>query len=753
MKKNFAILVSALTLFATAALAETINRIDVVGNVRVEDETVRSYINVKEGIDYAPEEASRVIKSLYGTGLFNHVEVAWDAGKMTISVQENPLVNKVAFEGNEEIADNRLQEFLTLKPRQVYSQEKVQRDVNTILAYYRQSGRFLAQVNPQLIERDQNRVDVIFSINEGEDTKIKNIRFVGNARFSDSELRTVIRTKESSWWRFLSSADVYDPDQVEVDKEMLRRFYIKSGYADFNVISAVAELTEDKDAFDVLFTVSEGPRYDFGEIDVRLDAVDEDVTRDELFTVLTAKEGNTYNAEVVESDIDDLIDLLGTKGFAFLDVQPAFRRNELEHKIDVSYRLVPGPRVYVNRINVNGNNRTRDNVIRREMRLSEGDAFSTTKIKRSKDRLTYLGYFENVDVRPSETGLPDRVDVDVNVAEQSTGEFSAGAGVSSYEGMLFNVEVNERNFLGKGQKVKLGTTISGRRQDIDFGFTEPYFMGRELAAGVDLFMEERDYEDESSYNTSRKGGALRLGLRLSEYSRDSIRLGYKNTDIKNIDSDTSQFIAEEEGEKSAMTLSNTISYDNRDSYLEPTKGYQVALTTEYAGFGGDIEYLKGILKGSWHREISEGWVFSVGGQLGAVAEMGDDLPVYEMFSLGGNNGLRGFDYSGVGPRDRLTNDALGGKYLVSNTLELTYPMGTEMREMGVNGLIFIDSGMVTDFRDHQDVVDSGEYRVSAGTGFYWKSPLGPLRFEFGIPLVKSKEDETRIFSFSFGTRF
>lgn len=752
MKKQ-AVLATLFASTACIAQAEPIQAIDVTGNVRVEDETILNYIPIASGEEYASNKASIVIKSLYDTGLFHHVEVAWNSGVLNVSVEENPLVNKIAFEGNDEISVKRLEEFLTLKPREVYSSGKVQQDVQTILAYYRQNGHFLAEIKPQLIKRDQNRVDVIFKIEEGGETEIQNINFAGNKRFADADLRTLIRTKESKWWRFLTSSDVYDPDQIEVDKEMLRRFYLKSGYADFQVVSAVAELSKEKDGFDILFTVLEGPQYRFGEVDIRLEAIDEDIDREDLFKKISTKTGNTYNAEIIESDIESLIDALGEKGFAFLDVKPTLIRNEATQTIDVAYTLVPGPRVYVNRIDIKGNGRTRDHVLRREMRLAEGDAFSTTKIKRSKDRLQYLGYFEDVSVRHSETGLPDRVDVDVTVAEQSTGEFSTGAGVSSYEGFLFNLEVKERNFLGKGQKVSVATTLSGRRQDINLSFTEPYFMNREVAAGFDIFAEERDFDDESDYNLQRQGGAVRLGFKMGEYTRDSIRLGYRKTEIKDVDEETSQFIAREEGEKNAITLSNTIAYDNRDSYIDPTRGYMTSLTTEYAGLGGDIEYLKGLAKASWHKKLKEDWVLSLGGQAGAVVELGDTLPVFEMFRLGGNNGLRGFDFSGVGPRDTVADDALGGKYIFSNSLELSYPLGAEMKEMGVKGLIFADGGLVTDFEDHPDVADSGSYRASIGTGFYWQSPMGPLRFEFATPIMKEDEDETRVFSFSFGTRF
>ena len=754
MKKSLftAFLVSSV-LIAQSAFSSVITAINVQGNQRVEAETITTYINVSPGMSYAPALSSKVIKSLYKTGLFSDVNVAMKQGVLVIDVIENPLVNKVTFEGNKEVSDGKLQEITGLKSRAVYNAGKVQRDADAILAYYQQSGHFLTEISPQLIEREHNRVDVVFEIDEGGETEIERVQFVGNTQFTDAQLRTIVRTKETSWWRFLSGNDVYNEHQLEVDKELLRRHYIKNGYADFNVVSVAAELDPSGDRFFITFTLDEGKRYEFGAVDVILKTEEEGLEAESLEQVLYAKEGAIYNGEFVENDIDRLTQTLGERGFAFLNVRPRFTRDELAGIVGVSYHVQPGPRVYVNRINITGNERTRDYVLRREMRLSEGDAFSSTKLKRSKDRLTYLGFFEGVDLRQRETGMPDRVDVDINVTEQSTGEFSAGAGFSSYEGGLFTTEIRERNFLGKGQQVSLGATMSGRRQDIDFKFTEPFFMGRELSAGIDIFNEERDYQDESSYDINRAGMALRFGHRIGEFVRNNIRLGYRQSEITDVDAGTSQFIAQEVGTKDAITLTDTISYDNRDSYLLPTRGYKVGLTTEYSGFGSDIEHIKAIVNSSWHKELKPEWVLSIAGRAGAIWELNDTTPVFEMFRLGGNNGLRGFDYSGAGPRDATNNDALGGKLMIANTVEMRYPMGSSMKEMGVHGLMFLDGGMVTDFEDHPDVQDSGTYRMSVGTGVYWQSPMGPLRFELGFPIVKSSEDETRVFNFSFGTSF
>ncbi|MAI08105.1 MAG: outer membrane protein assembly factor BamA [Magnetococcales bacterium] len=752
--KTSMILAGAALVSAVAAHAEEVKKVTIEGNERVEDTAVLSYINISSGDEYDPRQSSRIIKNLYNTGLFNNVEIVFTNGELVVEVEENPLVNKVAFEGNDEVVDERFREVISLKPRAVYTPSKVQKDVQTILSYYRQKGFFLTKVNPQMIKRDQNRVDVIYQIEEGQETEIKGIDFVGNERFSDNELKSLIRTKESAWWRLWGGTDLYDPDLVEIDKELLRRHYIQAGYADFNVVSAVAELTKEKDGFFITFTIHEGPSYDFGQIDVRLDAIDEDLDRDEILSTLEVKNGNVYNGALVEEDMEKLTTYLGNKGFAFLDVRPQFRQDEAARTVDVTYDIVPGPRVYVNRINIQGNDRTRDYVLRREMRFSEGDAFSASKLTRSKDRLTYLGFFEDVNVRHQETGIPDKVDIDVNVKEQSTGEFNIGAGFSSYDGPLASAEVKEKNFLGKGQEMNFSMSVSGRRQDFNFGFTEPYFMNKELSAGIDIFNEERDYQDESSYDTKRVGASLRFGVPLTEYARDFVTVGIKKTEITGIDSTASQFIRAEEGEKTAIFLSNAITYDTRDSRLTPTKGFKAQGSLEYSGFGSDIEFLRGRIGGSWHKEIRDDWVFTVAGEAGAIWDINNDIPLYEMFQLGGNNGLRGFDFSGIGPRDATNDDALGGKYMLSNTLELSFPMGAQMKEMGINGLVFADGGFVTEFKENNSsVIDSKTYRASVGIGAYWRSPLGPLRFEFALPVSKAKEDRTKIFSFNFGTRF
>lgn len=737
------------------AWAEAISKILVQGNERVESETIGSYLPFKVGDDFNPAVSSRIIKGLYSTGLFANVAVDFDdaSGVVTVKVVENPLVNRVAFEGNDAIDTIRLEEITRLKARAIYSPAKVQADVQALQAAYRSRGMFTTTVNAQLIERDQNRVDVVYVVDEGDKTKISRINFVGNERFDDADLKEVVATKTSAWWRFMSGGDTYDPAKLEVDKDLLRRFYLSKGYADVQVTSAVAELSRDSKDFVITYTVFEGPKYEFGNIDVALNAEAEGLNVAEMKPLVTLEPGELFNAQRVDDTSDKLIDYLGKNGFAFLDVKPDYRKDEAARTVDVTFGVTPGPRVYVNRINVEGNTRTRDYVIRREMRLAEGDAYSSDKIKRSRDRLSYLGYFKDVDVSRAETDQPDRVDLNVKVEEQSTGEFNVGAGYSTFDGLLATADVRERNFMGKGQEVAVKFAVSERKQNYNLGFTEPYFLGQELAAGVDLFNEQTDYQSESSYDIASTGGALRLGFPMSEFTKNTVRLGFKETKIEGVGSAASQFVAREAGKRSSASLSNTWAYDDRDSYLTPTHGKRVALTAEYSGLGSDVDFLKGMANASWHREVLDDWVITLAGRAGAIWDMNRDLPIYEHYALGSQS-LRGFEYNGIGPRDRVTGDALGGKYMLGHNLELTFPLGNAMDDLGVKGVIFNDGGIVKEFEGATSgVVDSDLYRLTVGAGIFWRSPIGPLKLSLGLPVVKASEDRTQMFNFSVGSSF
>lgn len=738
-----------------SAFAAPITAIDVLGAERVEAETVRSYLPFNVGEEYDDAQTSAVVRSLFATGLFANVGVTQnEAGKVVVQVVENPLVNRVVFEGNKQIDSKRLEEITQLKPRAIYSPARVQADVQALQGAYRARGRFTTQVKAELIQRDQNRVDVVYAVTEGEKSRISKVAFVGNERFTDSDLQAIIATKKSTWWRFMSVADSYDPARIEVDRDLVRRYYLSRGYADVQVTSAVAELTRDQKDFVITFTVFEGPQYDFGNVDLALQAEAEGLDVAALKSTVTLKEGELFNAKRVDATTDALIDALGSKGFAFLDVQPTYNKREAERKVDITYAITPGPRVYINRINIEGNDRTRDHVIRREMRLAEGDAFSADKIKRSQDRLTYLGYFEKAEIERAESDQPDRLDLNVKVKEQSTGEFNIGAGFSTYDGLLTTANIKERNFLGRGQEVGIDYALSQRQQNFNLSFTEPYFLNQQLAAGVDAFNTRTDYQDEAGYDTSVNGGAFRLGFPLDEFTRNDIRLGYKETKIEGVGANANQFVQAETRDRQSVTLGNTWSYDTRDSLINPTRGTRLSVGGEYAGFGLNTSYLRGSVNGSYTKSVWEDWALTFAGRAAVIEPLSGKLPVYEHYLGGGQDMLRGFEYGGIGPRDRATGDALGGKYLVGHNIDLVFPISNALNELGVKGVLFTDGGLVTDFDTNSSaIVDDKTYRITAGTGVNWRSPIGPLRLQFGIPLVKGEADRSQVFSFAVGTRF
>jgi len=522
-----------------------VREVRIEGTQRIEPETVRSYLLVQPGDPFNDERVDRSLKALFATGLFADVNLRREGDVLIVRVVENPIINRIAFEGNHKFDEAALTAELQLRPRVVYTRTKVQADVKRLLDLYRRSGRFAASVEPKVIPLDQNRVDLVFEIDEGAVTGISSINFVGNHQFSASRLQETIQTKESRWYRFLSTDDTYDPDRLTYDRELLRKFYLSQGYADFRVVSAIAELTPAKDGFFVTFTLEEGERYRFGKID--LESKIKELNASEIRPLVTAKEGDWYNADEVEKTITALTDALGNRGYAFVDVQPRVNRNRETHTIDVTFEVQEGPRVFVERIDIIGNQRTLDYVVRREVRLVEGDAFNTSKVRRSQQRIRNLGFFKKVEVTNAQGSAPDRTVVTVEVEEQSTGELSLGGGFSTTDGPIGDVSVRERNLLGKGQDLRVGLTLSARSQQVDLSFTEPYFLDRNIAAGFDLFQIDQKNQLNATYDQFSLGAALRAGYQISELLRQTLRYTIRTDDIKNVQSNASLFIAQQAG--------------------------------------------------------------------------------------------------------------------------------------------------------------------------------------------------------------
>ncbi|MCR6632095.1 MAG: outer membrane protein assembly factor BamA [Magnetospirillum sp.] len=749
-------LVVGLLAAAAPALAQDAGRVRqivVQGTQRIEVETVKSYMAIAEGDPYDPDRVDRSLKTLYNTGLFADVAIRREGDVMVVRVVENPIINRIAFEGNKRIKEEELTQETQLRPRVVYTRTKVQSDVKRILDLYRRNGRFGATVEPKIIQLEQNRVDLVFEISEGEPTYVKRINFVGNHKYDDSRLREVLMTKEERWYRFFSSDDTYDPDRVTYDRELLRRYYLKHGYADFRVVSAVSELTPDRQGFFITFTVEEGGRYKFGTADLNVNL--KDLKAEDLKPLLTSQPGEWYNADQVEDIVQKLTDALGSKGYAFVDVKPQVNRDVDNKTINITYDVQEGPRVYVERIDITGNVRTLDRVIRREFKLVEGDAFNTAKLRRSRQRIKDLNFFEKAEVTnvPSETA-PDRTVIKVDVQEKSTGELSFGVGWSTVAGPLIEVSMRERNLLGRGQDVRATASIGTRQNQAVFSFTEPYFLDRELSAGFDVFATTRKLQTESSYDASSVGTSLRAGYSIHENLRQDWKYTLKRDKVDNVDYTASRFIKEQEGVATLSSIQQTLLWDYRDSKVEPTEGYFFRVNNEFAGLGGSQRFVRNNVGAGQYFPLDEQVVLSLTGNAGIITSIGDEkIRITERYFLGGDT-LRGFANAGVSPRDSASGDALGGLWQYTGTAQVKFPLGLP-DELGFGGQVFSDFGAIGNTEDYTGggIQQSSSIRVSVGAGVTWKSPMGPVAVDLGIPIKKESFDERELFRFNFGTRF
>ncbi|MBP9049700.1 MAG: outer membrane protein assembly factor BamA, partial [Alphaproteobacteria bacterium] len=601
---------TALSLALTSpAWAESMIRdIRVEGSERVEAATVLTYLSLHKGDVLNQDALDASLKSLFATGLFADVQLSENNGVLTVKVVENPVINIVQFEGNDKLKDDQLLSEISARPRQVFTRTKIQNDVTRLYEIYQRNGRFSANIEPKIIELDQNRVNLVFEIAEGPVTEIGSIRFVGNERFSDEELRGELASKESRWYNFLATNDRFDQDRMAFDQELLRQFYLKEGYADFRVLSAVSELSSDKENFFVTMTVEEGSRYKVGDVRVnsQIRNLDPMSLKDQISLVV----GDWYDANEVKDTVDQMTKKLGDMQYAFVAVVPDVVRNKEKGTIDVVFSINESPRVFVERVNINGNSRTLDKVIRREMDLVEGDPFSRTKLAKSEKNINNLGYFGKVDIKTLPGSAPDKTVVDVAVEEQSTGEISLGAGFSTADGPLADFHISERNLLGKGQDLSFSTTIAGAKTEFDVSFTEPYFMDRDLSAGVDAFHITKDQQDQSSFDQRRTGGGVRMGYPLSDKLRQTWKYRLEQNEITNVDSNASLFIQQQEGDRLTSAVSQVLAYDDLDSKIFPTDGVSAWVNAEVAGVGGDAKYISGKLGGSYYYPVSEGWVLN-----------------------------------------------------------------------------------------------------------------------------------------------
>ena len=747
-----AVITSGVSLAPATAMAQVISAVIVEGNHRVDDETVRSYVTLSPGQRYSDSAASESVKILFQTGLFEDVTIGMRSTRLVVTVVEAALINRVVFEGNKRLEDGVLSAEIESQPRGMLTRAKVQRDTQRILQLYRRIGRFGARVEPKIIDLSDNRVNLVFEIDESEKTAISRINFVGNYAFSDNHLREVVTSRQQTWLSWIRTTDIYDPQRLEADQELLRRHYLKSGYADFRVISAVAELDRERNVFFITITIEEGERYHFGMIDIESNVTD--VDPELLRGLIRTREGRIYNAELVEKTTEELTIELAKSGYAFAHVRPHADRDPASLTIGITYVVDEGQRAYVERINIRGNTRTLDSVIRREFDFAEGDPYNRVLVDRARRRLLALRYFEQVQITTEPGSTPDRVNINVEVVEQATGEFSIGAGYSTSSGALANISIGERNFLGRGQKVNFSVGFGEHSQTFNFGFTEPYFMGRRLSAGFDVFASEQQNSDNTPYDRSDVGGKLRFGLPLNENMHLNLSYSLFQREISNVQAGSSAAIAGSAGTYLYSIAGYEFVYSTLDNIAQPRNGVIAKFGQEFAGLGGDRHFVRTTATVAHFHEVRPRVVTMLrlkGGHVGGWN--GDGVLPIDAFRIGGET-IRGFESAGIGPRDGTTTDALGGKLFVAGTVELQFPISVLPPDFGFSAAVFADAGFLHDTDSTvASLNDDASIRSSAGFSILWESPFGLLRGDLGFAITKESYDKTQVFRFGTGTRF
>jgi outer membrane protein insertion porin family len=729
---------------AEAAPAQNIQTIVVQGAQRLEPDTILSYIRLRPGQPYTQAAADQALKDLFATELFADVQVRNENGIVVIEVKENPVINRIILEGNKRIKDEKILPEIKLAPRQIFTRSKVRADVARIIELYKRQGRFAATVEPKMVMLEQNRVDIVFEITEGPKSKVRQINIIGNEQFSDGDLRSQMVTKQARLTRIFSSGTSYDPDRLAFDQQKLRQFYLTQGYADFRVVSAVAELTPDKEDFIITYVVEEGQRYKFG--DVKVDSQLRDFDSDVLSRTLPMTKGDWYNAKLVEDTIERLNETAGAYGYAFAEVHPDYTRNKEDLTMDVKFNIDEAPRVYVERIDVNGNTLTQDKVIRREFRLSEGDAFNSYQVKRSSNRIKSLGYFqEKFEIEQKPGSAPDRIILEANVEEKPTGELQLSAGYSSIEKLIFQGSVRQNNFRGRGQTLGLSGSFSNYSKSAELSFTDPFVFDKNISLGADIYRRDYDSfnfsgdERNTTYQQSTTGFQVRAGVPLSEYmtgivrytiSQDKVTLGpqyFRDIDGNGVEECdplvAGRYLCDALGTWTSSIIGATLVHDTLDNRARPSAGHLVSLNADFAGLGGNVQYARLRLNAAQYFPLGGGFIFSLAGEGGAIQGFGkhgsaeegvDDVRLTDRFYLGEPQ-LRGFDIRGVGPRvlrkplvdadsnpataltpstDRKTwtDDSIGGKYYYLGRAEMEIPLGSGARELGLRPSIFVDVG-------------------------------------------------------------
>ncbi|MDO5369090.1 outer membrane protein assembly factor BamA [Paracoccus sp. (in: a-proteobacteria)] len=765
------------------AAAAVYSEVRLEGAQGVDAETILSLADIRRGADLSLGDLNDAQQRLQQSGLFETVEIVPQGSTLVIRVSEYPVIDVISFEGNRRLNDERLGEIVQSRSRRVFSPAQAERDAQTIAAAYASEGRYAARVDPRVIRRPGNRVDLVFEIREGALTEIERIGFTGNRAFSDRRLRNVLATKQAGILRTFIRRDVFAPERTQLDEQLLTDFYRSRGYADFRVQAVAPEIARERDAFFVTYNIYEGPRYTFGRVNVVSEVPG--ISADAYVAQNRVRPGQVYSPQAVENSIQRLEAVALQQGVNFLAIEPRVTRNPRNQTLDLTFALTRGPRVFVERIDIEGNTTTLDEVIRRQFRTVEGDPLNPREIRNSAERIRALGYFADAQVETREGSSPQQVIVDVNVEEQPTGSLGFGASYGASQGVGFNASLTEQNFLGRGQTVALSFSTASGSQGFDFSFIEPSFLSRDLRARLSAWYRTSDY-DNARFNTRSVGISTGIEFPVSENGR--VELSYRlskdklyDVDPVGFDPETGEWIGSspilvgEQGERVSSALGYSYNYDTRGTGLDPLTAWKLRFSQDFAGLGGDVDavtttMLAGVESRAWREEVALRAEF----EAGALVMLNDsESRITDRFR--GTGRIRGFESNGYGPRDLNApyEDALGGNYFWAARAEAQFPLGLP-EEYGISGGIFADAGSVWGLdnvagygRDTNDrdgdgnvteaidgsVDDSMNIRASVGVSLFWTTPIGPLRFNLSKAIKKEDYDNTQPFDLSISTRF
>jgi outer membrane protein insertion porin family len=748
-KLRFTLIIFLLFNFTTVAFGDVnkIDKIDIQGTQRIDIETVISYSNVDLGDIYTEELGNKILKDLFDTNLFSNIEVIFDKNRLQINVKENPTINLVKFSGNSKIKDEDLLIEISLKERSVYSRSKVKKDTERMLSLYQRSGRLSTEITPKVELLDNNRINLTYEITESDIAEVSKIIILGNEVFTSSKIKSIMKTKEKTLLRFLSSADRYDPDKLEYDKQLVTEFYNSNGYPEFRFVSAIAQLSINKNDFEIILSVNEGDKYDFGEIEIinKLDKMNKDL----IFNQIAFKSGDLYNGNKIKETVKQIKNFAELSGYTFIEINPSLKRDNEKKLVNVNFEINEGPRVYINKIDIVGNTRTIDKVIRREFSLSEGDAYNKFVINYSKDSIRALNFFSEVDIKETKTEHPDKTDLEIIVEEKNTGEASLGAGYSSATSTSLNLGLREQNFLGKGQKVNFTSSFSNTRNTYDVSFTEPYFNNKQLSLTGSLYS---NFTDPSSvnYETEDLGLGFVVQFPVSSSTYLSTRYSLFTSKIK-ADSNATLYETLLAGTDTISTIGYTLKFDKRNSRYKPSSGFLFAIDQDIAGLGGTSYYIKNKVDYNIYKKLSDRLIgafkFEAGNLNGYNSEY---APLSSNFKLGGKR-LRGFKSSKVGPRTG--NSYTGGQYYYLTSIETNIDFNLDTFD--ITSTLFLDIGSVWGLENpaYSNINDDHEVRSSLGVNFNWDSTIGPINIIYATILENETTDTTDNLYFDIGYNF